>query len=335
MNFEKVPSTLLLTEEDVRKVYQDDLSVALRIVEESFHKRMENDVLMPDKISQIFDEATQDRINCMPATLVSDKMCGVKWISVFPGNPLEGLPNITGTIILSEIRHGFPVSILGASYLTGVRTAAIGATAAKYLSRPDAESIGFIGAGKEARQHLDMVKIARPGLKVCYVSSRRESTVESFIAEEQKKHPDLQFVPCGNDFEKATKDADIIVTATSSQLQLLKASYVKKGAFYIHVGGFEDEYAVPRKASKIVCDEWNSIKHRTQTISRMFKEGLLKDEDIYSDLGDIIAGRKAGRENDEEFIYFCSVGLPFIDVMFAKYTYEKARELKLGTEFNF
>ena len=67
----------------------------------------------------------------------------------------------------------------------------------------------------------------------------------------------------------------------------------------------------------------------------MFKEGLLKDEDIYSDLGDIIAGRKAGRENDEEFIYFCSVGLPFIDVMFAKYTYEKARELKLGTEFNF
>ena len=65
--------------------------------------------------------------------------------------------------------------------------------------------------------------------------------------------------------------------------------------FYIHVGGWEDEYGVALKADKIVCDDWNASKHRTQTICRMYKEGLLKDKDIYADLAEIIAGQKKGR----------------------------------------
>lgn len=333
-NVEMCQQTLLLAETDIITAFQNNESIALDLVEQAFIKRNQNDVLLPDKISQIFDKETQNRINCMPATLVSDKVCGVKWVAVFPNNPAQNLRNVTGTIILSELEHGFTLSVMDGTYITGLRTAAVGAVAAKYLAKEKADTIGFIGAGKEARRHLDMIKIARPSIKTCYVSSRHSSTVDAFIAEEQNKHPDMTFIHCCDDFKAATELADIIVTATSSQAALLKAEWIKKGALYIHVGGWEDEYAVAQKANKIVCDEWNSVKHRTQTISLMYKEGLLSDSDIHANLGSIVSGEFRGRENDSEFIYFCSVGLAYIDVMFAKYAYDTCKKLGLGIEFS-
>lgn len=327
--------TLLISEEDVRKVFAETPHLSVEIVERAFLRRYRNEVLLPDKISQIFDEEKQNRINCMPATLLEENTCGVKWVAVFPENPMQGLRNVTGTIILSELEHGFTKSVMDGTHITGLRTAAVGAVAAKYLARQNAESIGFIGAGKEARRHLEQIKCVRPSLKYCYVSSRRESTVESFITEEQARYPDMCFIPCRNDYKEAVCHADIIVTATSTQADLLKADWIKKGALYIHVGGWEDEYAVAQKANKIVCDEWDCIKHRTQTISRMFKEGLLNDDEIYADMPQIISGECAGRETDDEFIYFCSVGLAFIDVMFAQHVYEECLRKGLGTWFAF
>ncbi len=331
----KTPKTLLLSEEDQRKIFSSNLSDAVSVVEAALRKKIAGDVLLPNKISVVFDETLQNRINCMPGALLNDKLYGVKWVSVFPENPKEGYRNVTGTMILSELEHGHTLAIMDAGYLTEIRTAAVGATAAQYLAREDAETIGFIGAGQQARRHLDLVKCVRPGLKKCYVSSRTNATAEKFIAEESEMHSDIEFINCGNDYEAATRDADIIVTAISGQEDVLKAHWIKKGALYIHVAGWEDEYKVPKKAAKIVCDDWECIKHRTQTISRMYKEGLLKDEEIYGNLDEIVAGIKPGRENDEEFIYFCSVGLAFIDVSFAKYSYEKSKSMGIGTNFSF
>lgn len=329
------PATLLISENDQKKIFANNMTAAIDIVEYAFKCKAANDVYLPDKISHVFDEPTQNRINCMPGALLSDGLYGVKWVAVFPENPKEGYRNVTGTTILSELTHGHTLSIMDSGYLTDVRTAAVGATAAKYLSKEDSEVIGFIGAGQQARRHLDTVLAVRPSLKKCFVSSRTDATVKAFIEEEKTLHPELEFINCGDDYEAAVKNADIIVTAISGQCDLLKANWIKDGAFYIHVAGWEDEYAVAKKASKIVCDEWENVKHRTQTISRMYKEGLLTDDEVYGNLVDIITGKIPGRENDNEFIYFCSVGLAYIDVAFAKYVYEQAREKTIGVEFNF
>lgn len=331
----KKTETLLISAEDQKRVFLNGYADAIQVVEEGLMKKFRGQTKQPEKISVIFDEKKQNRINCMPGALLEDKLYGVKWVAVFPENPQKSLRNVTGTTILSELESGLTLSIMDSGYLTEIRTAAVGATAAKYLSRENSESIGFIGAGQQARRHLDLVKVVRPGLKKCYVSSRTSKTVDNFIEEESIIHPDVEFVSCENDFESAVKDADIIVTAISGQEDVLKASWVKKGAFYIHVAGWEDEYAVSQKANKIVCDDWECIKHRTQTISRMYKEGLLEDADIYGNLEEIIAGVKPGRENDREFIYFCSVGLALIDVSFAKYIYEKCKKDGLGTKYQF
>lgn len=329
------PATLLISVNDQKQIFKNNMEAAIATVEYAFSRKAVNDIYLPDKISHVFDELTQNRINCMPGALLSDGVYGVKWVAVFPENPKEGYRNVTGTTILSELSHGHTLSVMDSGYLTDIRTAAVGATAAKYLSKADSEIIGFIGAGQQARRHLDTIMTVRPSIKKCYVSSRTSQTVADFIEEERFLHPAVEFIDCGNDYKRAVCQADIIVTAISGQCDLLKAAWIKEGAFYIHVAGWEDEYAVAQKASKIVCDEWENVKHRTQTISRMYKEGILKDEDIYGNLIEIITGKKSGRDNDKEFIYFCSVGLAFIDVAFARFVYEQAKKNGLGTEFCF
>lgn len=331
MSVEKIKYRAI-SQEDIVEIFQRKSDKFYQIVEDAFSKYDRGEVILPTKISQIFDERTQTRINCMPATLMTDKVAGMKWVSVFPPNASQGLQNVSGIMVLSEIETGFPIAVIDATLLTNVRTAAVGCVAAKYLAPSRVETIGLIGAGSEARMHFALLKHLFPSIKECRVSSRKAVTEEAFIAALQDTALDVKFVACGGDSFKSASGADIVITAISGQAPVLKAKDITKGCLYIHVGGWEDEFAVVEKADKIVCDEWEACKHRTQTISRMYVQGLLKNEDIYADLKDIISGKKKGRENDDEFIYFNSVGLAFIDINFANETYKLAKEMELGQD---
>lgn len=322
----------LISREDVEHIFNNQPSLPFELVERAFEEKIQGNVLLPDKISQVFDQETQDRINCLPATLLRQKVSGVKWVSVFPSNAAKALLNVTAVIILSSIETGYPLAMIDGTYCTALRTAAVGAVATKYLSRADSQVIGLIGAGEQAEMHFRMINAVR-AIRECYVSSRTEASERRLVSSLQEEYPDVRFVTCKGDHNKATERADIIVTAVSCQKPLLKANYVKEGATYIHVGGWEDEYAVVEKADKIVCDDWESVKHRSQTISRMYYEGLLRDNDIYGNLDEIIAGSLPARENEREFIYFNSVGLGFIDVMFAHEIYEQCEVRNLGVEY--
>ena len=107
---------------------------------------------------------------------------------------------------------------------------------------------------------------------------------------------------------------------------------MKPGAFYSHIGGWEDEYAVAQQCDKIVCDDWETVKHRTQTLSRMYKDGELADEDVYADLDAIVAGEKPGRENPDERVYFNAVGLSYVDLAIALAMYRRSETAGVGQE---
>lgn len=308
-----------------------DMNLAIDAAEEAIRLYEEGDVLFPEKIVQIFNEDTQERINCLPATFRSKKVCGVKWVSVFPLNPVNhGLQNLSAVIILSEIEHGFPIAFMEGTLCSNVRVGAMGGLAARYLAKPDSQAIGFIGSGEQAKMHLISMKTVLPGLKRCRVGAKTEAEEEQFVAEMSPLFTDLEIEGAGTDLKKATEDADVVVTATSAQAPLLKAENMKPGAFYSHVGGWEDEYAVAKQCSKIVCDDWETVKHRTQTLSRMYKDGELSDHDIHGNLVDLIYGRKPGRENDTERTYFNAVGLAFADVGIAHAMYKRAMEAGAG-----
>ena len=325
-------SIKIISQEEVATIFKGNTDAITGIIEDSFRKYLAGDIIMPDKISQIFDEVSQNRINCMPATLIEEKICGMKWVSVFPTNASKGVQNVTGVILLSELETGFPIAVIDGTLSTKMRTAAVGCTAAKYLAPSCVKTIGIIGAGEEARMHFTLLMHMFPGIEVCRVCSLNTDIEHGFIGKFKDLVPGVRFVACNNDSHLCAAGADIIVTAISAQSPVLKAADITKGGLYIHVGGWEDEYGVAQKADKIVCDEWEVVKHRSQTLCRMYKEGLLSDSDIHAKLSELVAGTKKGRENDEEFIYFNSVGLSYIDINFAHYIYCEALKRGLGKD---
>ena len=145
-----------------------DIRMAMQATEDALLAFNRGDVLFPDKIVQIFNDETQERINCLPATFTDKKVCGVKWVSVFPPNPvMHGIQNLSAVIILSEIEHGFPIAFMEGTLCSNMRVGTMGAIAAKYLARPDSHSIGIIGAGEQAKMHLIAMKTAVPSLREC------------------------------------------------------------------------------------------------------------------------------------------------------------------------
>ncbi len=319
----------LISMEDVIKSGCCNIGETIKVIEEVLLDYKKGFVILPDKISQVFNQQTQDRINCMPSTLLNDGVCGIKWVSVFPQNPYKfSSQNVSGIIILSEINQGYPIAVMDGTLITALRTACMGAIGAKYLARKDSHIYSTIGTGEQAKAHFIAIKEIFPQIDTCFVSSRTIESEEKFIKMMSKKYSDVNFVSCKSDYDKAAKNADILITAVSCQKPLLKAESLKEGTFYCHVGGWEDEYKVPKKASKIVCDDWHSLKHRgSPTIARMYKEGLLQDSDIYANIVDIIDGTKKGREHNKEICYFNSIGLSFVDVKVAYNLYKKMNKL--------
>lgn len=322
----------ILTQQDLIESGCMDFRAAANVIELAFIAFAEGKVLFPDKVSVIFDQDTQDRINCLPAAMIQDKVYGVKWVSVFPQNPhTYNVPNLSAVSILSELTTGFPIAFMSTTMCSNMRTASVGAIAAKYLAKKDSKKIGFIGAGEQAKSHFLAMKAMFPNIKECRISSRTAASENNFASQMKKFHPDVNFVCCNSNYENAVKDVDIIVTAISGQEEVLKADWVSKGTFYCHVAGLEDEPAVALKSDKIVCDRWDTVKHRTQTISQMYQKGLLTDDNIYADLDQIITSAKPGRENDNEIIYFNSVGLSFLDTALSYWMYKKAVSQNKGT----
>lgn len=321
-----------LSQEDLLRSGCLDFHLAIDAAESAMLAMARGTVLFPEKIVQIFNEETQERINCLPATLTHEGVCGVKWVSVFPPNVEKyGMQNLTALFVLSEIEKGFPIAVMEGTLISNIRVGAMGAVAAKHLAPADAEVIGFIGSGEQAKMHLLAMKTVRPQLKECRVSAKTAEEETDFIEQLAPILPDMEFVAAETDGRRAMEGADILVTATSAQAPLLKAAWMKPGSFYSHIGGWEDEYAVARQCDKIVCDDWDTVKHRTQTLSRMYKEGEISDEDIHADLGELVAGEKPGRESATERTYFNAVGLSYVDVAIAMAAYERAVAAEHGS----
>ncbi len=330
MNPHQVTFTYL-SQEDLIEAGCFDLRMAIEVAEKTLLDFEDHKILFPEKTVQIFNQASQDRINCLPATLLDEHICGVKWVSVFPRNPkLHQMQNLSAIFVLSEIEKGFPVAVMEGTLASNIRVAAMGGIAAKHLARQNSSSIGFIGAGEQAKMHLLAMKVVRPGLKVCKVAAKSRIEEQQFIDELSPLLPDIEFTAANTHARNAIENSDIVVTATSAQAPLLKAEWLTEGVFYSHIGGWEDEFAVAQLCDKIVCDDWDTVTHRTQTLSRMYKEGLLSHDDIHADLHELVSGHKPGRESEHERIYFNAVGLAFVDVAIALAMYKRALSAHIG-----
>ena len=261
---------------------------------------------------------------------------GVKANGGFFRNSERGpLPAIQGMIYLSDARNGYPVAIMDSVEITRQRTAAATALAAKYLARVDASVITICGAGAQARQHWRAFARVFP-LERGFVYNRDQTKRERFAAE---MSAELGLpIDAAPELSAAAHASDIIVTCTTARNAFLQPEMVAPGTFIGAVGADspqKQEIAPELLArGKVVvdllaqCAEVGELHHAIDA-------GMMRRDQIHAELGEIIAGRKPGREDPSDIFIFDSTGTALQDVAAAARVYGKAVQSGKGTLFNF
>jgi ornithine cyclodeaminase len=326
---------LYLSQEDVIAAGGLDMKMVVEGMERAFKLLNAGKVIIPNKIVMTLPpgEKERGRINGLAAYIGGDwEVAGIKWIPGFPNNPSRyKLPRANAFLILNDTNTGMPLVIMDGTLLSAMRTGAVGGgVGAKYLARKDSEVAAIIGMGVQARTQALALKTVLPKLKEIRgydVWKDRGRLVAKDI--EKMTGITTKFVDTP---KEAVEGADVIDTVTVADEPIVKDTWVKKGNLFIHMGSYiEEEYDVVLHANKIIADDWEIVKHRkTPVLARMYDEGKIKDSDIYANLDEIVAGKKKGRETDDERIFFSPIGMAHEDVAVASLVYEQAKKKGIG-----
>jgi len=322
--------TLILTDQDVKDLLS--MREVIDAVESAFKEKALGRVQMPPKVYLFYGNVGD--LRAMPCYLESLGISSVKIVNSHPRNREKGLPTVMATIILLDPETGFPRAIMGGTWITAMRTGAAGAIAAKYLAKRSSKVAVFIGAGVQARfQLMGLMEIAKSleEIRVFDVNPEAERFFVKFFEENYLKNCSIvEARSC----EEAVRDADIIVTTTPSRNPVIKNEWIREGVHFNCMGadapGKEElDPKILKRASKIVVDDFGQAVHGGE-INVPISKGIISESDLYGEIGEIIAGLKKGRENDEEITIFTSTGLAIQDAVTAHLAYEKAVKKNLG-----
>jgi len=323
---------LYLTQADVRATGVD-MRMVMDAVEDSFRLHHQGQTNLPHKTVLDLGERERGRGNAMPAYVGGDyDTFGIKWIAGFPKNPIRhGLPRATGFFILNDSWKGIPLAIMDCTLLSAMRTGAVTGIGAKYLARPNSESVAMIGTGVQARTQLEALKIALPGLKEARAFDVRREAAEQYAeAMSERLALDVRAVESA---EAAVRDADVIVTVTVADEPIVKNAWMKPGSFFSAIGSYqEEEFAVVQNSDKVIVDGLEHVMHRkTPVIALMVAQGMIAEEDVL-ELGGIVCGELPGRETPDERIFFSPIGMGTEDVCVCTRVYRLAVEKGIGAK---
>lgn len=254
---------------------------------------------------------------------------GMKWIASFPANRARGLPRASALIILNSPETGLPLAVMDGTLISAMRTGAVTALGLKYLAPRASRKAGMIGAGVQARTQILALMAALPQLNEIAVFNRSAERAIA-IAEDCQRRWQVPVMPVAS-IAQALKDADVVIPCTTTHEPFVRAEYIKPGALTVQLSHHECEFEVVAQCQKIVVDNWDVVTHRgTVTPAIMHAQGVLRQEDIYANLGQLILGLKPGREHERERIHFVHQGMGVEDVALAWSVYSTAQERGLG-----
>jgi len=296
----------------------------INALEDMFHEKGEGRVEMPPKPG--IHTRPDAFIHAMPAYIPALESAGLKWVSGYPENQKLGLPYIAGLLILNDPETGIPLAVMDCVWITAKRTGAASAVAAKYLAHPDSEVVGILGCGVQGRSNLEALNVLFPLKKV--MAYDVNSQVQRSYVEEMSEQFGLEVVPV-EDPRQAVSGCNIVVTAgpiLKAPHATIKPGWFEEGAFASLVDF--DSYWHPdamKEADKFCTDDVPQLEH--------YKEvGYFQDiPPIHADLGELVTGKKPGRETPTERTMACNLGLALDDMATAPLIYRRAKEQGIGT----
>jgi ornithine cyclodeaminase/alanine dehydrogenase-like protein (mu-crystallin family) len=274
----------------------------------------------------------------MPGYLSDSESLAVKVVSVHDRNAEHDLPRINAIVVVIDPATGRAVAAMDGGYLTALRTGAASGAATDLLARQDAEVAAVIGAGAQARAQALSLTAVRP-VKRIWIYSRRREQVDEMIAEIRPQlGPSIELLAADSP-SQAVREALVVCAATTSSIPVFDGAELRPGAHVNGVGSYRPEMqevdcATLRRASKIVVDSREAAMAEAGDLIVAIGRGEIRPSDIYAEIGEVAAGFKPGRQDDDEITYFKSVGNAAQDVAVAQAVYLRALQEDIGIEID-
>lgn len=324
----------VLSGKDVRKALP--MERAIEAMKNAFAQLSSGQANLP--LRTALDVPSQDGVTLFMPAYLSDADQGngqmaVKIVSVFNHNPDKGLPLIHALVVVIDATTGVPAAVMDGAYLTALRTGAASGAATDLLARDDARAVAIFGAGAQGRTQLEAV---------CAVRSIEEVWVYDIVAEQAEAYADEMSqrlslpVKVAEMPEDGVRRADVICTATTATSPVFDDADLRPGTHINAVGAYTPGMQeIPPETvlrAKVVIDEREASLAEAGDLIIPLEQGLMSEDDIYAELGEIIVGEKPGRESGEEITFFKSVGVAVQDVAASAAVLEATRMMGLGME---
>jgi alanine dehydrogenase len=288
---------------------------ALEAVRDAFVAYARGEWTMPPKVYVPAYPAGDFR--AMPALGAGHAL--LKWVTSFPGNPAQGLPTVTGLVLLSDASNGMPKAVLDAGAVTSLRTGAAAVLAAETLGRLDAGTAAVIGAGVNGEAAARTFVARGRDVMLWDVDEARAHDVASDIG-----------ARAAASREEALA-ADLLVTVTPGREIVLAENSLRPGQHASLMGADgpgKAEIAVEELARvRVFCDDWEQASHNGDLVHAV-EAGVVGRDDVHQ-LGDVLIGTAEGRRSDRDITIFDSTGLAIQDLAIALAAMERANELDL------
>ena len=318
----------ILGESDVRAVI--DMAAAIDIQAEAFTALAEGRSVQGLR-SFAVSETPPGIAIFNPAFLTGGAGYGVKVVSDFYGNPERGAPRMTALVALFDGETGQPRTVMEGGFLTDLRTGT--ALAARYLARPDSERLALIGAGRVARNQIEALTASFP-IQSIRIATRTEARGRDLI-ERIASAATPDDVALAGSVAEAVRDADIVVCATTARSPVLDGSLLRPGTFVAAAGANqadarEVDGETIRRARRVFIDSRADSLANAGDLQVPLNDGVIAETDI-GEIADLVSGRRAGRESDDEITYYKSIGVPIQDLITAQHIERRAVERGIGT----
>jgi ornithine cyclodeaminase/alanine dehydrogenase-like protein (mu-crystallin family) len=314
---------LYLSQSDVAAVNLD-MATVIQLLESAFREKGAGKVEMPPKPG--IHTMPDAFIHAMPAYIPSLHSAGIKWVSGYPENQKRGLPYITGLLILNDDMTGIPYAVMDCSWITAYRTGAASALAAKYLARPNSKVAGILACGVQGRTNLEALKVLFPLERVYAYDIHPDR--QKHYAEEMSAKLSVEVIGV-EEPRQAVVNSDLVVTSgpiLKHPTPIIQENWLQPGAFGSAVD-FDSYWtgAALAQMDRISTDDHAQFQYY-KTIGY-----FQTTPDPYADLGEIVAGKKPGRQGSQERTLAMNLGLAMDDMAVAPEIYRRAKAMGIGT----
>ncbi|HWH78139.1 MAG TPA: ornithine cyclodeaminase family protein [Candidatus Binatus sp.] len=323
---------LLLSEKQVQSLL--DIDELITALEQAHIQYSTGKAVMPVRLVVPLPQI-DGRITSMPGYLNEDRALGMKVVTYFQNNPQQNLPAILATIMLFSATTGKMIAAMDGGYITAIRTACASAMATKALANPATPVLGILGAGVQARAHIDALARVRQLRRIAIYSPSGSSAASLKQAMETATAVPIEVA---NSAEDVVRQSDLLVTVTTAPKPIVKAEWLKPGVHVNAVGSHRPDLreidGATLARAKIVVDARDAVMAECGDILLALKENSITEANIHGEIGEILAGAKPGRTAADEITLYKSVGIAIQDVATANLVYRKALERNIGSHFD-